>query len=64
MLQLERKKLNNELIEVFKIFDEDGDGSINAEEFEKVCNMYLSSKSMTGLEIEEIIRDMDIDGDG
>merc|ERR1712039_334838 len=44
-----------ELIEAFKVFDRDGNGLISAAELRHV---------MTNVEVDEMIKEADIDGDG
>jgi calmodulin len=51
-----------ELIEAFKVFDRDGNGVISAHELRFV--MTTAGEQLTDDEIEEMIREADIDGDG
>ena len=48
--------------EAFNLFDKDGSGAISMEEFRKV--MVNEGAQMTDAEIDEIINEADIDGDG
>ncbi len=51
-----------ELREAFKVFDKDGNGYISAAELKHV---YTSiGEPMTDSEVEEVIREVDVDGDG
>merc|ERR1712025_1408860 len=51
-----------ELIEVFKVFDRDGNGFISAAELRHV--MTNLGEKLTDEEVDEMIRDGDGDGDG
>ncbi|MGF1924183.1 MAG: EF-hand domain-containing protein [Bacteroidia bacterium] len=51
-----------ELIEAFEVFDRDGNGLISAAELRHV--MTNLGKKLTEEEVDEIIREADIDGDG
>ncbi|CAH1794489.1 unnamed protein product [Owenia fusiformis] len=50
-----------EMKQAFKMFDKDGDGVISATELRSV--MASLGESMTREEVEELIKDADIDGD-
>ena len=50
------------IMEAFKLFDSDGSGTISLEEFRNV--MVNEGAQMTDAEIDEVIREVDIDGDG
>mgnify|MGYP003319126910 CR=1 FL=1 len=52
----------NDLIEAFKIFDKDGNGTISVKELKNV--MSTLGESLSDEECEEIIKEADIDGDG
>ena len=52
----------DELIEAFRIFDKEGKGYIGAEEIKHL--LLMLGESMSAEEIEEIITQADIDGDG
>eukprot|EP00397_Hematodinium_sp_SG-2012_P038652 GEMP01042079.1.p1 GENE.GEMP01042079.1~~GEMP01042079.1.p1 ORF type:complete len:150 (+),score=48.42 GEMP01042079.1:82-531(+) len=51
-----------DLVEAFKVFDLDGDGFISASELRKVMNNL--GEKLTEQEIDEMIREVDNDGDG
>lgn len=51
-----------ELIEAFKVFDRDGNGLISAAELRHV--MTNLGEKLTEEEVDEMIREADIDGDG
>jgi calmodulin len=51
-----------ELIEAFKVFDRDSNGLISAQELKHV--MTSLGEKVSDEEVEEMIRDADIDGDG
>ena len=57
-----RKGTEEELIEVFKIFDRDGDGFISAAELRHEMNNV--GKKLADEEADEIIHEADVDGDG
>ena len=66
-LQLMANKLKDpiteaELHEAFKIFDKDGSGSISAAELRHV--MTNIGEKLTDEEIEDILQDADVNGDG
>ncbi len=51
-----------DIIEVFKVFDNDGSGNISAEELKHIlCNL---EEPLTAGEVEWIVSEADIDGDG
>ena len=51
-----------DIIEVFKVFDNDGSGNISAEELKHIlCNL---EEPLTAGEVEWIVGEADIDGDG
>ena len=51
-----------EIKKVFRVFDRDGNGYIDAEELKfMVTNM---GEKMSDAEVDEMIREADIDGDG
>ena len=52
----------DELIEAFKVFDRDGNGLISAAELRHV--MTNLGEKLTDEEVDEMIREADIDGDG
>merc|ERR1739845_21182 len=51
-----------ELIEAFKVFDRDANGFISAAELRHV--MTNLGEKLTGEEVDEMIREADVDGDG
>merc|ERR1711904_601583 len=51
-----------ELIEAFKVFDRDGNGFISAAELRHV--MKNLGEKLTDEEVDEMIREADVDGDG
>ena len=51
-----------ELIEAFKVIDRDGNGLISASELRHVMNNL--GEQMTDADVDEMVRDADIDGDG
>lgn len=51
-----------ELREAFKVFDKDGSGDISAAELRHV--MTSLGEKLTDEEVDEMIREADIDGDG
>ena len=52
---------NEKLSQAFKLFDKDGNGSIDASEIKEVLG---KNGGLTNEQIEQIIRDADEDGDG
>lgn len=52
----------DEIMEAFKVFDKDGNGFISATELRSV--MISLGRKLTDEEIDEIIREVDLDGDG
>ncbi|KAL9653152.1 hypothetical protein ABK040_006368 [Willaertia magna] len=66
-LQMMAKKMKDvdndeDIIEAFKVFDKDGNGFISAQEFKHV--MTNLGEKLTEDEVNEMIREADIDGDG
>merc|ERR1740138_1752945 len=53
---------DEELIEAFKVFDDDGDGFISAWEMKK--SMDHLGEAVSAEEVDEMIREADFDGDG
>jgi calmodulin len=52
----------DEIFEAFKVFDKDGNGFISASELRQV--MAGLGKKLTDEEVDDIIREVDINGDG
>jgi calmodulin len=52
----------DDMIDAFKVFDKDGNGSISANELKFV--LANTGEKLTQEEIEEMIREIDTDGDG
>lgn len=52
----------DELLEAFKVFDRDGNGKISAHELRYV--MLSSGEDLTEQDIQEMVMEADIDGDG
>merc|ERR1711988_1857567 len=66
-LSLMSKKMKDadseeELMEAFKVFDKDGNGFISAVELRHV--MTNLGEKLTDEEVDEMIREADVDGDG
>ncbi|ELU14232.1 hypothetical protein CAPTEDRAFT_100820, partial [Capitella teleta] len=53
---------DQEVLEAFKVFDRDGDGLITGEELSQV--MTNLGEKLTKGEVEEMIHEADLDGDG
>ena len=53
---------NEEIREAFKVFDKDGNGFISAAELRHV--MTNLGEKLTDEEVDEMIREADLDGDG
>merc|ERR1712139_295927 len=51
-----------EILEAFKVFDKDGNGFISAAELRHI--MTNLGEKLTGEEVDEMLREADIDGDG
>lgn len=54
--------LESDIREAFRIFDKDGNGIISASELRHV--MTNLGEKLTDAEVEEMLREADIDGDG
>lgn len=52
----------NDLLEAFKVFDKDQDGSITQDELRSV--MTNLGQKLTSQELDEMIKEADTDGDG
>ena len=59
-LELEEKE--NEVVEAFRVFDREGNGFINAAEIRRV--MTNLGDKLNDEEVDEMIREADLDGDG
>ena len=59
-LELEEKE--GEVIEAFRVFDREGNGFINAAEIRRV--MTNLGDKLNDEEVDEMIREADLDGDG
>jgi len=57
-----KKMSMEEIREAFQVFDKDGSGSISAQELRQVMNNL--GEGLTDVEVDEIIQEADIDGDG
>ncbi|KAG8843282.1 hypothetical protein FRB91_003479 [Serendipita sp. 411] len=62
MMTRKEKDPEEEFKEIFKVFDKDGNGYISGPELKNV--MLNLGEKMSDQEIEDLIRDVDIDGDG
>lgn len=60
--QVRQTESEEEIRESFRVFDKDGNGFISTHELRHVLNNL--GEKLNDLEIEEIICDIDIDGDG
>lgn len=59
---LRHDESEEELREAFRLFDTDGSGSINAQELRKV--MLNLGEKLTKEDLDEMIKEADMDGDG
>ncbi|MCQ2816094.1 MAG: EF-hand domain-containing protein [archaeon] len=55
---------NEEMIEAFKIFDKDGNGLISPKELLDVMTSLGGPGSVTEEEVNEMVKEADMDGDG
>ncbi len=62
MSMISHKEQQIELRESFKFFDKDGDGYVSAAELRQV--MRTLGEKLTDQEVDDMIREADIDGDG
>ena len=53
----------NDLLQVFKVFDIDGDGQITSAELKQILHEHVD-ETLTDADIDEMIRVADLDGDG
>lgn len=60
--RMKAKDSETEILEAFKVFDKDGSGKISVTELREV--MTSLGEKLTEGEVEEMIKDADIDGDG
>jgi calmodulin len=60
--KLKGNKSEDELMEAFKLYDKDGNGSVSAAEFRHV--MTTMGEKLTEEEVEEMIINADMNGDG
>lgn len=60
--KLETKDSEIEIQEAFKIFDKDKNGFISALEMREVIKSF--DDTLTDIEIDEMIQEVDLDGDG
>ena len=60
--QLSSRDTAGEIREAFKVFDKDGDGFISVEELREI--MGNMGEKMTKEEVDEMIQEVDMDGDG
>ena len=59
---LEMEEKEHEVIEAFRVFDREGNGFINAAEIRRV--MTNLGDKLVDEEVDEMIREADLDGDG
>jgi len=62
MMSRQMRESEDEIKEAFKVFDKDGTGSISAAELRHV--MSNLGEKLTDAEIEEMVREADVNGDG
>merc|ERR1711935_1263538 len=60
--KLSDKNTKEEIDRVFKLFDKDGNGTLEADDLGRVCKEL--GEDMTEEDIREVITRMDVDGDG
>ena len=60
--KMKEKNSDEDIRDTFQVFDKDGNGLISAPELWQV--MTILGKNFTNKEIDEMILDVDIDGDG
>lgn len=60
--KIKTKDSEAEIVEAFKVFDTDGSGKISADELRQV--MHKLGEKLTDQEVEDMIHEADIDGDG
>lgn len=60
--KMKARSARNEIMEAFKVFDKDHSGKISATELRSImCDL---GEKMSQEEVEEMIKDADMDGDG
>ena len=62
MKKMKAEECDGTMLEAFKVFDKDGNGFISAAELRHV--MTNLGEKLTDEEVDEMIREADIDGDG
>ena len=62
MKKMKAEECDGTMLEAFKVFDKDGNGFIKASELKAV--MATMNDNLTDEEVNEILRDADIDSDG
>ena len=62
--RLEDQEKENELIDAFKCFDRDGDGTISLKEIKFIVCTLGENQKLSEKEAEEMMRAVDSDGDG
>jgi len=60
--KMKETELEEQLIETFKVFDRDGNGLLSGTELKYV--MAVVGESLTDQEVDELIKQADVDGDG
>lgn len=60
--KMKETELEEQLIETFKVFDRDGNGLLSGQELKYV--MAVVGEALTDVEVDELIKQADIDGDG
>jgi calmodulin len=60
--KMKETELEEQLIETFKVFDRDGNGLLSGQELKYV--MAVVGEVLTDTEVDELIKQADVDGDG
>ncbi len=60
--KMKETELEEQLIETFKVFDRDGNGLLSGQELKYV--MAVVGEVLTDQEVDELIKQADVDGDG
>ncbi len=63
-LFMSNKKINQELVDAFRVFDIDGDGYITFAELKQVMERQIGATDITDDNIKAMIEKADTDGDG